>query len=153
MLFSEILWLFIQILAFNLQVTFSLRIVQELLWRKSPFQLTFGKENFSYKKCREKLISCWDQFFSWKITPKKYDILQKMKFSIKDFLSKCKQIPSFLQTCSHLLKKHLTKNFICVYSVSENRDSSMCSLTVLKNLKGNIYHVTIPTKPNLSSKA
>ena len=30
---------------------------------------------------------------------------QKMKFSIKDFFSKCDKIPSFLRIWSHLLKK------------------------------------------------
>ena len=35
-----------------------------------------------------------------------------MKFSIKDFFSKCDQIRSFLQIWSHLLTKSLTENFI-----------------------------------------
>ena len=37
---------------------------------------------------------------------------QKMKFSIKDFFSKCDQIRSFLRIWSHLLKKSLTENFL-----------------------------------------
>ena len=37
---------------------------------------------------------------------------QKMKFSIKDFFSKCNQIRSFLWIWSHLLKKSLMENFI-----------------------------------------
>ena len=37
---------------------------------------------------------------------------QKMKFSIKDFFSKCDQIRSFLRIWSHLLKKPLMENFI-----------------------------------------
>ena len=37
---------------------------------------------------------------------------QKMKFSIKDFFSKCDQIRRKLRIWSHLLKKFLTKNFI-----------------------------------------
>ena len=37
---------------------------------------------------------------------------QKMKFSIKDFLSKCDQIRRFLRIWSHLLKKSLMENFI-----------------------------------------
>ena len=37
---------------------------------------------------------------------------QKIKFSIKDLLSKCDQIPSFLRIWSHLLKKSLMENFI-----------------------------------------
>ena len=36
---------------------------------------------------------------------------QKMKFSTKNFFSKCDQIRSFLQIWSHLLKKPLMKNF------------------------------------------
>ena len=35
-----------------------------------------------------------------------------MKFSIKDFFSKCDQIRSFLRIWSHLLKKSLMENFI-----------------------------------------
>ena len=37
---------------------------------------------------------------------------QKMKFSIKDFLSKCDQIRRKLQIWSHLLKKSLMENII-----------------------------------------
>ena len=37
---------------------------------------------------------------------------QKMKFSIKDFFSKCDQIRSFLRILPHLLKKSLMENFI-----------------------------------------
>ena len=37
---------------------------------------------------------------------------QKMKFSIKDFFSKCDQIHSFLRIWSHLLKKSFMENFI-----------------------------------------
>ena len=39
-------------------------------------------------------------------------IAQKMKFSIKDFLSKCNQIRRFLRIWSHLLKKSLMEDFI-----------------------------------------
>ena len=39
-------------------------------------------------------------------------ITQKMKFSIKDFFSKCDQIRRKLRILSHLLKKSLMKNFI-----------------------------------------
>ena len=37
---------------------------------------------------------------------------QKMKFSVKDFFSKCDQIHSFLRIWSHLLKKCFMENFI-----------------------------------------
>ena len=43
-----------------------------------------------------------------------YDTAQKMKFSIKDFLSKCSQILSFLRIGSHLLKKSLMENLFFV---------------------------------------
>ena len=40
---------------------------------------------------------------------------QKMKFSIKDFFSKCDQIRRKLRIWSHWLKKSLMENFIfCV---------------------------------------
>ena len=43
---------------------------------------------------------------------------QKMKFSIKDFFSKCDQINSFLQIWSHLLKKSLMESYIfCAVSL------------------------------------
>ena len=37
---------------------------------------------------------------------------RKMKFSFKDFFSKCDQIRSFLRIWSHLLKKSSMGNFI-----------------------------------------
>ena len=37
---------------------------------------------------------------------------QKMKFSIKDFFSKCNQIQRNLRIRPHLLKKSLIENFI-----------------------------------------
>ena len=43
---------------------------------------------------------------------------QKMKFSIKDFFSKCDQVRSFQRIWSHLLKKSLMENFIFVCSDS-----------------------------------
>ena len=39
---------------------------------------------------------------------------QKMKFSIKDFFTKCDHIHSFLWIWSHLVKKSSMKNFIFV---------------------------------------
>ena len=40
------------------------------------------------------------------------DTAQKMKFSIKDFFSKCDQILTFLRIRLHLLKKSLMESFI-----------------------------------------
>ena len=42
------------------------------------------------------------------------DNAQKMKFSIKDFFSKCDEIRSFVQIWSHLLEKSLMENLILV---------------------------------------
>ena len=41
-----------------------------------------------------------------------------MKFSIKDFFSKCDQIRSFLRVWSHLLKESLLENFNFLCSVN-----------------------------------
>ena len=41
-----------------------------------------------------------------------HKVLKKMKFSIKDFFSKCDQIRRKLQIWSHLLKKSLMEIFI-----------------------------------------
>ena len=45
------------------------------------------------------------------------DTAQKMKFSIKNFFSKCDQIRSFLWIWSHLLMKSLMENFISSFLV------------------------------------
>ena len=46
---------------------------------------------------------------------------QKMKFSIKDFFSKCDQTRSFLRIWSYLLNKSLMENVIfCVVSAGFN---------------------------------
>ena len=42
----------------------------------------------------------------------KISLHKKMKFSIKDFFSKCDQIRSFMRVWSHLIKKSLMENFI-----------------------------------------
>ena len=46
-------------------------------------------------------------------------LYKKMKFSIKDFFSKCDQIRSFLRIWSHLLKKSSIENFIfCAVNIN-----------------------------------
>ena len=61
-------------------------------------------------------ISQWINIFFLLIA---YITEQKMKFSIKDFFSKCDQIHRKLRILSHLLKKSLMENFSfgAVYSV------------------------------------
>ena len=46
---------------------------------------------------------------------------EKMKFSHKDFFSKCDQILSFPCIWSHLLKKSLVENFIFLCSATANK--------------------------------
>ena len=49
------------------------------------------------------------------------DNAQKMKFTIKNFFSKCDQIRSFLRIWSHLQEKSLMENFIfCAVVVDFN---------------------------------
>ena len=72
---------------------------------------------------------------------------QKMKFSIKDFFSKCDQIRRFLRICSHLMKKSLMENFIfCVQSIikkkgrGKNNSNADGYDTDLESEK-NVYHL------------
>ena len=45
---------------------------------------------------------------------------QKMKFYIKNFFSKCDQIPRKPRIWSHLLRKSLMKNFIFVQCINNS---------------------------------
>ena len=57
------------------------------------------------------------------------DTAQKLKFSIKDFFSKCDQIRRKLLIWSHLLKKSLMENFIfCANRVTTHSPCSLQSL-------------------------
>ena len=56
-------------------------------------------------------IILWFMEFSL-LANREHDTAQKMRFSIKDFFSKCDQIRSFLRIWSHLLKKSLLENLI-----------------------------------------
>lgn len=43
----------------------------------------------------------------------------KIKFSVRDFFSKCEQIGTFLWICSHVLRKYLAENFpLCCSSIN-----------------------------------
>ena len=55
---------------------------------------------------------------------------KKMKYSIKDFLSKCDQIRSFLLIWSHLLKKSLIENFSFCAVVSLEPPSPLSSAPI-----------------------
>ena len=60
-----------------------------------------------------------------------FSTAQKMKFSIKDFLSKRDKIRSFLRIWSYLLKKSLIENFIfcAVFLLEEHSKSCQISKT------------------------
>ena len=60
---------------------------------------------------------------------------QKMKFSIKDFFSKCDQIRWKLRVWSHLLKKSLMENFIFCAVINLN------SVTRETNILGVTYYI------------
>ena len=57
---------------------------------------------------------------------------QKMKFSIKDFFSKCEQIRSFLWIWSHLMKKSLMGNFIFCAVIAQNFKPLLCETKAWK---------------------
>ena len=61
-----------------------------------------------------------------------YQILRKkMKFSIRDFFSKCDQIRRRLRIWSHLLKKSLMENFIFLCEVNK----SVCATVKAQNFQ------------------
>ena len=72
------------------------------------FPKIFNGLNFLAKTfCLRYLIGLWTR-----LCINKLYTAQNMKFSIKDFSSKCDQIRSFLRIWSHLLEKYLMENFI-----------------------------------------
>ena len=91
---------------------------------------------FSVEKCLKKSLSN-----KWKSLIKNIPIFkkifgqsttlesctaQKMKFSTKDFFSKCGQKKSFLRIWSHLLKKSLMGNFIFCTALPNISDGYFC---------------------------
>ena len=81
------------------------------------------------KKYTEKTFFTEKKFFLQKKTYVKNTshTAQKMKFSIKDFFSKCEQIRRKLRICSHLLKKSFMENFIfCTVSLEIFHTKNVC---------------------------
>ena len=71
----------------------------------------------------------------------KNDCKKKMKFSIKDFFSKCDLIRSFLWIWSHLLKKSLIENFIylqALYLQVLNKHSKKLFIKMILSSKNNL---------------
>ena len=71
-----------------------------------------------------------------------------MKFSIKDFFSKCDQICSFLRIWSHLLKKSLTENFIsCAVNICMNIVLELTMFFELSHVSITFVDKTDPSDP------
>ena len=71
-------------------------------------------------------------------------IALKMKFSIKDFSSKCDQVRSFLRIWSHLLKKSLMESFIFVQWFLQSSDWYFPDVSHLCNILG-MHHIWTST--------
>ena len=70
-----------------------------------------------------------------------------MKFTMKDFFSKCDQIRSFLRFWSHLLKKSLMENFIfcTVTDIKENLSKVYKGIGLLRNLSNKLRRQALVT--------
>ena len=79
--------------------------------------------------------------------------VQKMKFSVKDFLSKCDQIRRNLRIWSHLLKKSLMENFI-FYAVRSalflKSFHPNVSIFFERSHGGGLYHIVLVIYSNLT---
>ena len=62
-----------------------------------------------------------------------------MKFSMKDFFSKCDEIRSFLRMWSHLLKKSLMENFIFCAVILVFKKTSLRLLLIGKHLCWSLF--------------
>ena len=84
--------------------------------------------------------------------------VQKIKFSIKNFFSKCDQILSKLPIWSHLLTKSLMKNFIILCSVPSQceiffwrrKSGKLSFLDVEVSQEGNYFVITVYRKPTFT---
>ena len=70
-------------------------------------------------------------FLVWKFRENAKITAPKMKFSIKDFFSKCDQIRRKMRIWSHLLKKSLMENFI--FCAMNSRESLVVLRMFLQN--------------------
>ena len=76
------------------------------------FQEVKPQINITYQKSGNCQKENKHQVMEWKyVVSGVIHTAQKMKFSIKNFFSKCDQIRSFLRIQSHLLNKSLIENF------------------------------------------
>ena len=90
--------------------------LQQIKWT-GPEQLALSAHNafdrVFFNCIWRRQISLCKSWWLWEVLDKSEAFTaQKIKFSIKDFFSKCDQIRRKLRICSHLLKKSLMENFI-----------------------------------------
>ena len=79
--------------------------------------------NLGTFECPGSLNSLFDSSMSSERVESSQNLLeQKMKFSIKDFFSKCDQIRRKLRIWSHLLKKSLMENSFFVHLFTRTKE-------------------------------
>ena len=84
---------------------------------KKDVELKAPTQEFPCEHCKTFKSTYFEEHLRAAASKYRPDTTQKMKFSIKDFFSKCDQIRSFLRIWSHLLKKSLMEKFIfCAFS-------------------------------------
>ena len=66
-----------------------------------------------------------------------------MKFSIKDFFSKCDQIRSFLRIRSHLSKEPLMENFM--FCAGKSPKKQICRIRNVENINSIKYRKALET--------
>ena len=100
------------------------RKIFEVLKTKITSYQTFRRPSwFQQRKSCVRIIltilqSEYQQIFSYRSFAKSLSLHKKMKFSIKEFFSKCDQIRRTLRIWSHLMKKSLMEFFVqCVIVV------------------------------------
>ena len=101
-------WSYLQVFAY--------RLLKSADIAEDKQQLATTTTSFLYDSIKKQLKAIYDSISQESIaTPGKVEptyTTQKMKFSSKDFFSKCDQTRSFLRIWSHLLKKSLIENSI-----------------------------------------
>ena len=83
-----------------------------------------------------KKVGMFTRYSKLKESLNSWNTAQKIKFSIKDFFSKCDQIRRKLRLWSHLLKKSLKENFIFCAVVMLKSPNNIKFLDVSKYMEG-----------------
>ena len=99
---------------FEMLGLFLLKIFSSIF--QKSFKYCLYLENWDSEEGSQQLFQ---QYHNWR--QNSMYTAQKMKFSIKDFFSKCDKIRIFLRIWSHVLKKSLMENFIFLCSFCEKK--------------------------------